>query len=47
MSTTSDCSKTRWQIRVQAQDAQLVSEAAAALGVTRTAFDCRRHRTGA
>ncbi len=38
MSTTDDRKDTRWQIRVQAQDAHLVSEAAAALGVTRTNF---------
>lgn len=29
---------TRWQMRVQRRDAELVAEAAAALGVTRTDF---------
>lgn len=37
MSTT-ERPTTRWQMRVQRQDAELVAEAAAALGVTRTDF---------
>lgn len=37
MSTT-EHHTTRWQMRVQRRDADLVAEAAAALGVTRTDF---------
>lgn len=37
MSTT-ERPTTRWQMRVQRRDAELVAEAAAALGVTRTDF---------
>lgn len=37
MSTT-EHPTTRWQMRVQRRDAELVAEAAAALGVTRTDF---------
>lgn len=38
MPATDDVKSTRWQLRVRAHDAHLVSRAAAALGVTRTDF---------